>query len=121
MARNQQIEDLDDEDLDDTRDDDEDAPEFESVEAFVEYLLEEDRSSFTSAELQKLATRLGRRPREVRKELEGYGLVPLLHGAENRVRTFRDNPHDRWYGPGSSPTHGGSGWEQIAGQAGREG
>lgn len=32
-----------------------------------------------------------------------------------------DEPTAPWHGPGSCPTHGGSGWQQVAGFAGDEG
>lgn len=37
------------------------------------------------------------------------------------IRGFKANSHDRWSGPGSCKTHGGSGWEQINGFAGQKG
>jgi hypothetical protein len=96
-------------------------PEFESVEAFVEFLCDDDRTSFTHGELAILNARLHVATRLLRRELEGYGLTLRGQLHEARIRTVQDNPHDRWFGPGSSPTYGGSGWEQIAGFAGPEG
>jgi hypothetical protein len=40
---------------------------------------------------------------------------------ERRIRGFTTSSHDRWFGPGASPTHGGSGWEQINGFSGQVG
>ena len=53
--------------------------------------------------------------------VKGYGLKIGERPIVREVRGFTSNPHDRWYGKGSSPTHGGSGWEQITGFAGPKG
>lgn len=53
--------------------------------------------------------------------VKGYGLKIGKRAIVREVRGFKSNPHDRWYGKGSSPTHGGSGWEQITGFAGQNG
>ena len=97
------------------------APEYESVEAFVEECYDDERDTFTHADLGELAYRLKKSRSVVRKELEGYGLTLAERPKERRVRGFTSNPHDRWYGPGACKTHGGTGWEQINGFAGQEG
>lgn len=90
--------------------------EYASVEAFVEYLVEDEGDeTFNHHHLACLNARLGRPVGDIRKDLEDYGLKLARRPKQRRIRTFQDNPHDRWYGPGSSPTHGGSGWEQITG------
>ena len=96
-------------------------PEYASLEAFVEYCLEDERETFDHVDLGELAFRLQRSRCAVRKDLEGYGLKLIVRAPEKRVRGFTSNPHDRWYGPGSCPSHGGSGHEQINGFAGRRG
>ncbi len=96
-------------------------PEFETVEIFVEYLIDDERDSFTHVELNCLNRRLQRPTREIRRELEDYGLKLILRAKERPVRGFSANSHDRWFGPGSCPTHGGSGWGQIGGFAGQKG
>jgi len=95
------------------------APEFESVEAFVEYLMDDEVEVFTAADLQALSAATQTSIRRLRVELEGWGLSLAHRPSERRVRGFTANPHDRWHGPGSCPTHGGSGWEQINGFAGQ--
>lgn len=96
-------------------------PEFASYEDFVEELENDERDTFTHVELQKLSAATGMYYREILRQLvaDGFRLVP--RAIPRRVRTFSSNPHDRWYGPGSCKTHGGSGHEQIAGFAGRVG
>lgn len=96
-------------------------PEFESVEAFVAHLLDNDREDFSFEEAELLGKNLGRPASEAIRALKDYGLQMTPRAEPKRVRGFRTSSHDRWYGPGSSPTHGGSGWEQIAGFGGQEG
>jgi len=93
----------------------------QSVEAFVEAAIEDDEFSFDWRHLAALAWNLSRGRSLIRAELVAYGLTFNERPQVRRIRTLHDNPHDRWYGIGSSPTHGGSGWEQIEGFAGREG
>jgi len=97
-------------------------PEVQSVEALVENLMEEGAETFTAQELQLLNGNLRRPVHEIRKELEGYGfsIAPRPKPFQGRGYT-RGIGNDRWYGPGSAPCHGGSGYEQIAGFAGRQG
>lgn len=98
------------------------SPELESVEAYVEYLLDDERESFAFEEAVELAEALGLTiPSPVIRELKDYGLSMTPRMPERKVRGFRSNSHDRFYGPGSSPSYGGSGWEQITGGAGQEG
>jgi hypothetical protein len=97
-------------------------PEYESVEAFVEYLLDEDRTSFTFEEACEVASAIGHSvPNVVIHELLDWGLTMIPREPAKLVRGYLTNSNDRWYGPGSSPTHGGSGWEQISGFAGQKG
>jgi hypothetical protein len=97
-------------------------PEYQSVEAFVEYLIDvEGEVVFNHLQLGVLSDALGKTRKELCKELEGWGLSLVERAKEENFRTFSSNPHDRWYGPGASRTHGGSGWAQISGFAGQEG
>lgn len=97
-------------------------PEFQSVEAFGEYLLDEGRTAFTFEEAEALAKARGQSVASyVIQDLKAYGFVMKERCEPKKVRGFRSNSHDRWFGPGSSPTSGGSGWEQINGFAGQKG
>ncbi len=97
-------------------------PEFASVEAFVQYLLDEEREEFTYEEAAALAESLGHStPTLEIRALKGYGLSMQPRESARRVRGVHTSSHDRWNGPGSSPTHGGSGNEQITGFADQEG
>jgi hypothetical protein len=97
-------------------------PELESVEAFAESLLDDERTEFTFEEALELATALGLSvATPVIRALKEYGFRMEERQPERRVRGFRTNSHDRWTGPGSCATHGGSGWEQISGFGGQTG
>jgi hypothetical protein len=88
---------------------------YDSVEDFATELADDDRSSFTFEEADELAIELRVTTAKIIRELREYGFTYEGRPKERRVRGFTSNPHDRWYGPGSSRTHGGSGWEQING------
>ena len=95
--------------------------EYASVEALVEFLVEEELDTFDYRHLTALRTRLHRPARELRRELESYGLTLAPRPKARKIRGHTTNSNDRWFGPGSCPTHGGSGWEQINGMAGQKG
>lgn len=95
---------------------------FISVEEFGTFLLDEGRSSFTFEEAESLAGSLGQSVATlVIRELKSYGFTMVAREVPRAVRGFQTSSNDRWYGPGSCKTHGGSGWEQINGLAGQEG
>lgn len=98
-----------------------DSPEHASVEAFVEYLFDDECETFDHNDLALLGEFTHKRRGDLRRELESYGFKLAKRESEKSVRGFSANPHDRWYGPGSCRTHGGSGWEQINGFGGEEG
>lgn len=96
--------------------------EFDSIEDFVEFLWDDERNEFDWRHLNCLAVRVGRSNRAIRKELEEeWGLRLADRRPSKSHRGYRSNPNDRWYGPGSEKTHGGSGWEEITGMAGQKG
>lgn len=97
------------------------APEFESAEAFAEYLFDEDCDEFTAGELVRLSATCRRTTRFLRAELESYGLRLAHREPARRARGVMSNDNDRWYGPGAERMHGGSGYEQIEGFAGKKG
>lgn len=100
---------------------DEILPEHASVEAFVDYLMADERESFTYMEADLVAKGLRVATYVVIENLQGYGFRYEGRASEKRVRGFKSNNHDRWYGPGACKSHGGSGWEQITGFAGQKG
>jgi hypothetical protein len=98
-----------------------DAPEYESVEALAQFLCDDDRTVFSHEDLSALNYRMRRTVQELRRELESYGLTLAVREPARRVRGVTSNSHDRWFGPGSCKSHGGSGHEQISGFAGQRG
>ena len=97
------------------------APEFESIENFAEFLADEDRTEFTAAELMELSAGVRKTSMACRKALESYGFRLATRLIPQSIRGVQSNDNDRWYGKGSSPSHGGSGWEQVNGFAGEKG
>ncbi len=93
-------------------------PELESLDAFAEYLVDDDRTSFTFDEAVSLGAAIKLSTHKVIAGLEAYGLTYVIRRPARAVRGFTSNSHDRWFGPGSCPSHGGSGHEQITGFAG---
>lgn len=96
-------------------------PEFESLDEFEEFLIDNDQTEFDHRHLQCLNFRLGIQARLIRRDLEDRGLTLKLREVPRSRRGHTTSSHDRWFGPGASRTHGGSGWEVISGFAGQAG
>jgi len=92
-------------------------PEYTDVEAFIE---DNETGYYTHEDLQVLNYRLKVPVQVIKGELESYGLRMRERAKETARRGFHANSHDRWSGPGSSPSHGGAGGDQIMGFAGKE-
>lgn len=86
--------------------------EYASVEAFAEFVIDNDDEEFDHWDLQCLNSRLGVAACTIRKALEGYGLKLKLRAKERSFRGFTSNPHDRW---SAYPSHGGGGGGSIVG------
>lgn len=98
---------------------DEDTPwEFQSIENFVEQLLDEDRDWFTTAELVGLASGTGGNNRALRIELESLGLKLRGPNRERDFATFGTNQHDRWKNEEARRINGGGGGNSIMGMVG---
>jgi len=95
-------------------------PEYDSVEAFVEHCCEDNRTTFRPGDAQKVARRTKASVRSVLDALTSYGLSVAVE-SNARIRGFTTSSNDRYFGPGSEPMHGGSGWVQINGFATQEG
>lgn len=92
-------------------------PEYESIAAFAEYMMDDDREEFTHEDLRALNMRTHARVDDIRKELEAIGFKLAYRAPEKRVRGFQTSSNDRWYGPGSQKTHGGAGIDPQTGRA----
>jgi len=95
--------------------------EHSSIESFVEWCMADDVTAFTFEDVCEIAVQARMSRNVVIRELQGYGLTYEGRPAVRAVRGFTTSSNDRWFGPGSSKTHGGSGHEQIGGFAGRKG
>ena len=91
---------------------------YASVEAYVEEVEGDEKPSFDWRVLACLAWNLRRDRSKLRVELESYGLKYQERSQCKAYRTVGSNPNDRWQ---AYPSHGGSGWEQVCGFAGKEG
>lgn len=92
-------------------------PEYSSLEDFVQFLLDDERDTYTHEDLAALNFRTRMPINNIRKELEGYGFKLASRAPEKQVRGFTSNSHDRWHGKGSLPTHGGAGIDASTGRA----
>lgn len=86
------------------------APEFSTIAAFVQYLRDDERTTFSAQDLQTLNFALQKPLDEIRAVLEEEGFTLLPQTTVKHVRGFTTSSNDRWYGPGSDKTHGGSGF-----------
>ena len=84
--------------------------------------IDDDTLEFTFAEAEALAFELGYSiATPVIRALKAIGMEMVERRPERRVRTISCSSNDRFFGPGSIKSHGGSGWEQVSGFAGQEG
>ena len=83
------------------------APEYASVAAFVEYCFDDERSTFNHEDLTALSYRTRTSTQPLRAELESWGLTITRREPARSARGYKTSSHDRWFGPGSCPTHGG--------------
>ncbi len=72
--------------------------EYETVEEFVEFLCDDDRTDFTFQELACLNIRTGRITSTIRMELETWGFLLRPRPFEHAVRGHTSNCHNRWTG-----------------------
>ena len=87
-----------------------DAPEYESIEVFAKFCQDDERIEYTHEDLTALGSYVRMRFSEIRKRLFQYGLSLARRDVPKHIRGFTTSSNDRWTGPGSSPTYGGSGF-----------
>ncbi len=92
-------------------------PEFASINAFAEYLMDEDREEYTHEELTALNMRTHMKVADIHKELDSFGFKLAYREPEKHVRGFTTSSNDRWYGPGADKMHGGAGIDNSTGRA----
>ena len=93
----------------------------EAVTSFVDDKLGDDETSFSFIEAEKLAAGVGIHVSTIIRLAQEAGLGYTGRETPKRVRGFTTSSNDRYFGPGSSNSHGGSGHEQISGFAGQKG
>jgi hypothetical protein len=90
-------------------------PEFKSVESFVEFCLDDDRTEFSHEDLTALNYRTHAPVAELRSQIEAYGLSLQARSVSRRTRGFKTSDNaGRWEGF----VGGGSGGDQIFGLIG---
>src|SRR5512137_225140 len=80
----------------------------------------DERKVVSFEECDEVAETLGCHASVVTRAIRALGFE-IVRESPRRVRTISSNSNDRWFGPGSCPTHGGSGTDQISGFAGEKG
>lgn len=93
-------------------------PEFADVESFVQFLMDEDRTTFLPGEAQAVAIRLKKAQKDVTEEIVSFGFQ--LTTAQNRTpgRGILSNPNGT-HPFQANPTFATSGSDNIQGFAGR--
>lgn len=96
------------------------SPEYASVEVFVEFLMDDDRTSFFPGEAQAVAIATCRDQKAVTDELKGYGLTTVALDVQKVTRGFNSNPNGT-HPFQANPTYTTSSGSNILGFAGSEG
>ncbi len=93
------------------------SPELASVESFLAYLADDERSYITREELMDLSAATHTTTAKIAPLLRARGIV-VVTDERRDVRGFTANPNTRWQ---ACPSHGGGGGSCIEGFAGDEG
>ena len=88
---------------------------------FAQELEEDEQTEFSFDEALVLSKLLGFEvATPAIRALTGLGFKMRARAIPKPVRGFKTSSNDRWYGPGSDKTHGGSGEASIQGFVGRD-
>jgi hypothetical protein len=97
-------------------------PEFASVESFVEFLLDDERDTFSPGEAQKVAANTKSSLSQIIEELKGFGLGIALNKVQSKnVRGICSHSHGTHPFGGGNSTFTTPGGSNIMGFAGRQG
>lgn len=96
-------------------------PEFQSVEAFVEFLWDDERTSFLPGEAQKVAANTKSNLSQIIEELKGFGLTVHTNYVQQPTRGINSHSHGTHPFSGSGSTFTTPGGSNIMGFAGRIG
>lgn len=96
------------------------APEYASVESFVQYLMDDERAAFFPGEAQAVSIATSRPMQEVVAEIQSYGFKTVVLAVQKITRGFQSNPNGT-HPFQENPTFTTSGTNNIVGFAGSEG
>jgi hypothetical protein len=96
------------------------SPEYASVEALVQFLMDDDRTSFFPGEAQAVSIATKTHMVKVTEELKGYGFTVMAAEVVKNTRGFNSNPNGT-HPFQANPTFTTSGSSNILGFAGSEG
>lgn len=96
------------------------APEYASVEALVQFLMDDERTSFFPGEAQAVSIASKRPMHEVVAEVQSYGFTTVVLAVQKITRGFNSNPNGT-HPFQANPTFTTSGSSNIVGFAGTEG
>ena len=89
---------------------------FQSMEVFMEAMLDDEQFELDWRHLQCLNFRLNTPTATIRRTLEAMGFIIRAREKEKAIRTFSSNSHNLWSHP-DMKCHGGSGGASIVGMA----
>jgi hypothetical protein len=96
------------------------SPEYASVEALAEFLMDDERTSFFPGEAQAVAIAARSDVKTVTEELRSYGFKVVTAEIQRTIRGFNSNPNGT-HPFQANPTFTTSGSSNILGFAGTEG
>lgn len=97
-------------------------PEFASVESFVEFLMDDERVTFSPGEAQKVAANTKLALSQIIAELKSFGLGVAINPTQNKnVRGITSHSHGSHPFGGNNSTFTTPGGSNIMGFAGRQG
>ena len=71
-------------------------PEYASLEAFISFLNDDERNTFTPGEAHKVAANSRARVADLIEKLKKAGFTPAVKAEAKDVRGVNSNPHDRF-------------------------
>ena len=98
------------------------APEFSSVESFVQFCMDDEKTDFSPGDAQKIAKALKMGNHQpIIEELKSFGLKLAVKEATREVRGFSSNPNGTFPFSGANSTFSTPGGDSILGFVGRKG
>jgi len=85
--------------------------EYKTLDNFVEFLADDARTTVEFCELETVSRQTRTSISKLRRFLSELGITMNPRPKARAVRGFTTSSNDRWFGPGSERTHGGSGFD----------